>query len=828
VYAGKPLKSDTVYVWHVVVWNADGRPHGSAIALFRTALLRPEEWTAKWIGTGPAREPRHPSGFFKSVTEVAEIGAEPIAHDGRSVLLRRTIELRRQVRSATAFVSGLGLYELTINGRRVDDRVLSPAKTNYRKQVIYDALDVARLLKTGRNALGIHLGNGWFNPYPRWWQEYRMQWFGAKRALLQLRVVYEDGSEETFVTDERWKTAPGPVLASCIYDGETYDAREEIADWDEPTFDNSAWAPANVVEAPGGRLIAEPMPPISAHEHRNPVAEKRPAPGVRIFDMGQNFAGWARVHVKGERGARLRLRFAEDVNADGSLDVTSNEGAQATATYVLRGGGEAYEPRFTYMGFRYVEATVETGTADVTSVTGRVVHTANRPAGGFSCENDLVEKIHRAAVWSLRSNMMGFPTDCPQRDERLGWLGDVQVTADMTMLNYDASRYLAHWLSTIRENQDPRTGDIPIISPRPYIRDDGVEWSSTFILLAWGHYVTYGDARVLAENYDAMKRYLAFLERISKDRIAPMGWIGDWGSQVKGWKEGEPASVPTAFYFADALLVSRIATVLGRAEEARSYAALAEEIRAAYNAKYFRPATRTYEDGSQMANGFPLFLGLVPEEHRAAVLESVITDIAANGTHLTCGVLGTRYVIEALTANGRADVAWAIVTQTTPPCWADMVAKYTTLCEFWTLKQSKNHVMMGGIDAWFYRALAGIRLDEAHPAYRAFTIKPFLPPGLDHAGARVVTARGVVASAWRREGGRLALEVKVPFNTTATVYVPAGMSDIVTETNSAPGTPQSAHSPPPMARFLRWEGGTAIYRVPSGTYRFETTRRGSP
>lgn len=656
-----------------------------------------------------------------------------------------------------------------------------------------------------------------------------MQWFGAKRALLQLHVVYEDGSEETFVTDERWKTAPGPVLASCIYDGETYDAREEIAGWDEPSFDDSAWAKANVVEAPGGRLIAEPMPSIRVAESRYAATRKQTAPGVHVYDMGQNFAGWVAVDVRGERGARLRLRFAEDVLADGSLDVTSNEGAHATATYVLKGRRrESYEPRFTYMGFRYVEATVETGTADVTSVMGRVVHTENRPAGEFRCGNDLVEKIHRAAVWSLRSNMMGFPTDCPQRDERLGWLGDVQVTADMTMLNYDAARYLAHWLSTIRENQDPRTGDIPIISPRPYIRDDGVEWSSTFILLAWGHYVTYGDARVLAENYDAMKRYLAFLERISKDRIAPMGWIGDWGSQVKGWKEGEPASVPTAFHFADATLVSKIATFLGRADDARAFAALAEEIRKAYNAKFFRPATRTYEDGSQMANGFPLFLGLVPGEHRAAVLESVVKDIAANGTHLTCGVLGTRYVIEALTANGRADVAWAIVTQTTPPCWADMVARYTTLCEFWTLKQSKNHVMMGGIDAWFYRALAGIRLDEAHPAYRAFTIKPYLAPGLQRASARIDTVRGAISSSWERRGGHVVLDVEVPFNTTATVHVPASMSDTVTETGASPTTLRVTPPVPPTARFLRWEGGHAIFRIPSGRYTFETSRRGSP
>lgn len=821
-YEGKPLRSDATYFWTVTIWDAEGREAASPIASFRTALLRPEDWKAKWIGAGPEREPRHPSGFFKSVTQVAEIGAEPVAHDGRSLLLRRAIDLGREVRSATAFVAGLGLYELSINGRRVGDRVLAPAKTNYRKQVLYDTYDVTALLRQGRNALGIHLGNGWFNPYPRWWQDYRMQWFGAKRAILQLDVVYADGGTEVFGTDESWRSAPGPVLASCIYDGESYDATEERSGWAEPSFDDAAWAAARAVEAPGGKLVSHVMPPIRVVERRSPRAVTQPRPGVRVYDLGQNFAGWVRVPVTGRRGTKLRLRFGEDIQADGLLDPTSNEGATATATYILKGGDpEVYEPRFTYFGFRYVEATAEGEAPEIGAVEGCVVHSANRPTGELRCGNDLVERIHRAAVWSQRSNMMGYPTDCPQRDERLGWLGDVQVTADEAMLNFDVALFFAHWLSTIRENQDAASGDIPIISPRPYLKDDGVEWSSTFILLAWGHYVHYGDARVLAESYEAMKRYVRYLDGIARDGIVPMGWIGDWGSLVKGWKEGEPESVPTAFYYLDAVTLAKIASVLGRPADAHAFTALAAKVRAAYNRKYFHPATSNYNDGSQMANGFPLYLGLVEEEHRAAVLENVVKDIAANGTHLTTGVLGTRYMIEALSQHGRSDVAWRLATQTTSPCWADMVARYTTLCEFWTLKQSKNHVMMGSIDAWFYGTLAGIRLDESKPAYREFTIRPYIPEGLTRTAARIDTLRGTISSSWERTGGRhVTLEVVIPFNTAATVHVPASMSDTVTETGGGAAVPAAE-----VVRFLRYEDGYAVFRVPSGRYRFETSRK---
>ena len=378
--------------------------------------------------------------------------------------------------------------------------------------------------------------------------------------------------------------------------------------------------------------------------------------------------------------------------------------------------------------------------------------------------------------------MIGYPMDCPQRDERLGWFGDAQVTAEEAMFNFDMALFYKNWISGIRENQDAKTGDIPIISPRPYIWDEGVEWSSTFILMAWKNYVFYGDTTILSDNYDAMKRYMSFLDSISSNYILPMGWIGDWGSLVKGWKEGQPESVPTAFYYFNAITLEKIAQVLDYPSDAGHFAQLASAIRGIYNKKYFNDSTENYNDGSQMANAFPLYLGLVLENHQQGVLKNLIDDIVeTNNTHLTTGVLGTKYMIDALTMNDRPDIAWKLATQTTYPSWYEMMKKYTTVCEFWTLKQSKNHVMMGSIDAWFYKTLAGIQPQEDHPAFKEFTIKPYIPEGLDSAKARTTTIRGTIVSSWKKSDGKLRLDVTVPFNTSALIYIPAGEKDLVLE-----------------------------------------------
>jgi alpha-L-rhamnosidase len=809
------LIPNTCYFWKVILWDSEGASHESKISIFETAFLSEKEWKASWIGKGPSHEPLPPQGFYKDRKEQA--ANDTIVHDGNSLLLRHEADIPKKITTARAYITGLGFYEFFINGKRVGDHVLAPAKTPYHQQILYDTYDVTDLVHQGKNAFGIHLGNGWYNPYKKWWNDYRMQWFGSKKAVAQILVNYTDGTSDWITTDNTWTWAPGPVTYNCVYDGEVYDANLDHQGWTKPGYADPAWQPVTVFDKPKARLVSHRMPAIKVHECFTPTEIKTAKPGVKVYDMGQNASGWVRIQAKGQKNTVLKLRFAEDINPDGTIDVTSNENANATATYIMKGDSvETYETHFSYFGFNYVEISSVNGPYEITDVQGRAVYTDNQPAGTFECDNTLVNKIHRATVWSQKSNMLGYPMDCPQRDERLGWFGDAQVTAEEAMCNFNMALFYNNWLNGIKDNQDEKTGDIPVISPRPYIRDDGIEWSSTYLIMLWQQYTWYGDQRILQRHYDAMKRYMAFLQHISKDFILPMGWIGDWGSMVKGWKEGEPKSVPTAFYFLNASVMSDVARVLGNKSDEAYFGNLATNIKNKYNQTYLDVNKASYNDGSQMANAFPLYLGIVPDSLKTRVLKNLVTDIVVNqNSHLTTGVLGTKYMPEALARMGRADVAWKIINQKTSPSWSNMMDKYTTVCEFWTLKQSKNHVMMGSIDAWFYKYMAGIQLDENHPAFSSFVIKPALLENLGSAKASVETIRGTISSQWEIHSGTLTLKLKIPFNTTATVYIPCNENQEIT----SDGKPLK---PVGGIENMGHKDGAQIVKIHSGNYSFTT------
>ncbi len=813
-YAGKDLESNQKYFWKVVILDGSGKVHESPVSGFETAILHEAEWKASWIGNGPETEPIPEKGFYGNRKEQAGM-KDSITHIGNSLLLRNEVNLSKKISSAKAFVTGLGYYEFFINGQRVGDHVLSPAKTPYHKYILYDTFDVTSLLTEGKNAFGIHLGNGWYNPYKKWWNQYRMQWFGSKKAIAQIHITYTDGSTQIITTDKDWKWADGPVTYSCVYDGEVHDANLEQHGWNAINFNDSNWKVVTVCAPLKARLVSQRMPAIKVNETFLPKEVKVSVAGMKVFDMGRNFSGWVSIKAKGNKNTRLKIRFAEDIKSDGTIDATSNENAKATAEYIMKGiGEEVYEPSFTFFGFRYVELTSENGPFELLDIKGKVVYSANQQAGNFLCDNPLVNKIHKATVWSQKSNMMGYPMDCPQRDERLGWLGDAQVTAEEAMFNFNMALFYENWLYGIRENQDEKTGDLPIISPQPYMPDQGIEWSSTYFTLLWQYYTTYGDKRILQKHYPAMKRYMAFLDSISKDLILPMGWIGDWGSMVKGWKEGQPESVPTAFYYWNARIMANVAEVLGNSTDQEHFRKLSADIREKYNKTYLNNKTGNYNDGSQMANAFPLYLGIVPEEMKRKVLDNLVKDIVVNNaTHLTTGVLGTKYMPEALAQNGRADVAWGIINQKTSPSWNEMMKKYTTVCEFWTLKQSKNHVMMGSIDAWFYNYIAGIQLDEKNPAFASFQVKPLLMDSLGQGKAEIETIRGKVISNWERHPGLFILNVEVPFNTTAIVYLPGNENDEVKEGKSTLENLEGIES-------LGYKDGAHVLKVHSGNYQF--------
>lgn len=806
-YAGRPLRSGDRCFWKVRIWDAAGQPSAwSDLARWEMALLSQRDWLADWIGAGPPSEPRGPAGFFKSTNEWN--APHPIPHDGRSVLLRKEFMLPKLIRRARVHVTGLGYYELFCNGQKVGPNVLAPAKSNYRQWVLYDTFDLAPHLRPGTNVLGISLGNGWFNPYPKWWQPYRMQWFGAKRARLQLHLEYTDGDAQVIGSDETWQTAPGPVLDACIYDGEVYDAREERPDWNRVGADGKGWRPATRMESPGGVMVSHHMPPIQVVEHLAPVARSHPKPGVWVFDFGQNFAGWARLRTTAPRGTRIQLRYAEDAHPDGSLDVTSNERALGTDTYIARGGeAETYEPRFTFHGFRYVEVTGLPEPPALSDLLGCVVHTACRATGSFTTDHDLINRIHRATVWSQRGNLMGYPMDCPQRDERLGWFGDAMVSMEQAMFNFDMPLFLGHWLEGIRRNQNPTNGDISIISPRPYLPEEpDPTWSSAFIVMTWDYYSHYGDRRFLAAQYDAMKRYVDYLGTQASHHILPKYWIGDWGTIVKGWQEGQPVSVNTGFYYLNATIVAKAAAALGKTADARRYRRLAANIGAAYQRAFLDPASRSYDDGTQFSNAFSLWLGLVRPPDQPIVLRHILNDLARHDGHFNVGVLGAKYLLDALTESHRPDVAFALATQTGYPSWAHMLeGGRTTLSEFWDLRGSHNHVMMGSVDGWFYRVLAGIRADESAPGFAHFYVQPFFPPALSHVRASVQTVRGEIAVTWERRNDAIHLAVRIPGNSRATITLPRT-------------TPETILSHPPLR--ARPAGNQATFSAGSGDYQF--------
>ncbi|MCP5062424.1 MAG: family 78 glycoside hydrolase catalytic domain, partial [Ignavibacteriae bacterium] len=781
-YEGKNLKSNTQYFWRVQIWDKDHLIYESELTNFWTAILDSTLWQADWIGAGLQEEYFPEQGFFQNVKEQYKL-SDTVNHEGQSLLLRNEFICSDSIKNARVFVTGVGFYELYLNGNRIGEHLLAPAKTNYRKEILYDTYDVTEVLNEGNNAVGIHLGNGWFNPYKKWWRPYRMQWFGAKRAYFQLHVEYQNGRKEIITSNNKWKEALGPVLYNCIYDGEVYDANKEINNWTSVNFNNSSWTNVNIVESPGGKLTSQTMPSIKITQTLNPVMKTEPAQNTVVYDMGQNFTGWVRITVNGEKGSKLQLQFAEDIMEDGSINTTSNEHAKANVLYILKGGGsETYEPRFTYFGFRYVEVTCSGKMPSIENILGLVVNTAVQNTGEFNCGNETINKIHRATVWSQRSNMVGYPMDCPQRDERLGWFGDVQVTIDEAMFNFNMPQFYMNWLSGIKSNQNKINGDIPIISPRPYIWDEGVEWSSTYIILVWKFYKYFGDKKILLEHYSSIKRYMEFLNSISNNYIIKKGWIGDWGSLVEDWKEGEPESIPTAYYYWNSEILSKIANVLGKNEDELFFLKLSKSVRNEYNKKFYNPEKKIYNDGSQMANAFPLYLGLVPENDKKFVLKNLVNDIVINNKgHLTTGVLGSKYMIDVLSREGRQDIAYLLATQTGYPSWSDMVEKYTTMCEFWTLKQSHNHVMTGSIDAFFFNTLAGINIEEDHPGCKQIVIKPYTPENLTYVNASVETINGKVNSSWKRTNKGLVYNITIPTNVTAEIELQSTSSSRIFE-----------------------------------------------
>ena len=776
VYEGETLTSGEVCWWKVRVWDVDDTPGPwSEAATFSMGLLETGDWQGKWIAA---------------------------AKEISSPLLRKEIELDKKVKKANVYISGLGYYELYINGERVGDHVLDPGTTYYNNdepielgaRVLYATYEVSAHLQAGANALGVMLGHGWYSaeadipPSPI----HREPYGDRPRLILQIDVEFVDGAREHIASDDTWKVAGGPITYNDYCHGETYDARLEKPGWDKPGYDDSAWEQASLAEAPGGVMTAQALPPIRVMKTLKPVRILRPKEGTYVFDFGQHFCGWCRLRLQGPGGAQVRLKHGACVYDDGTLDARSNlfdQGrtdhvARQTDTYILKGEGtEVWEPRFTLHGFRYVEIEGYPGEPGPDSLEGRVVYSSVDTTGSFTCSNALINQIHHNICWTFTSSMQGFPQDAADRAERVGWLGD--PIAEDYIFNFDTAGFWTKWADDLKDAQKP-DGDIPVVCPLHWRRTHDAfrtmpVWKSTYPLVVWYVYEFYDDERILATHYDGMVKLVEFLRTKSTDHIISEGLGDHMEPQTDGTTSHRPLHTPpaltsTAYYYFDAWLVALAAKILGKSGDARDYGKLAAEIKEAFNREFLHRDTHQYASGSQTANALPLALDMVPEDRVQAVVKNLLDDIATrhNG-HLSTGLIGTNALALALPRYGAADVLYGIATRTSFPSWGYQIERgATTLWETWDgnpeEKLSYNMKIFGSIDKFFYKDLAGIR--PAAPGFRRMVIKPCVVGDLTYVRASTHTVRGLVAVEWKRGDAALDMSVTIPVNSRAELNVP--------------------------------------------------------
>ena len=775
-YTGPALHAQTAYYWQSQVW-ANAGPSGSwsGVAHFTTGLPQ-ADWTAKWIAAG--------------------LDAQG-TKDAPLPVFRAEFKPRGPIKSALLFVTGLGQYEIHINGANVTKTVMNPGWMNYRKSVPYDTYQVAGLLHPGRNVFSMLLGNGMYNveEKPGRYTKFAAS-FGRPKARLQMQLQYQDGSSERFISDGSWKTHAGPISFSSIFGGEDHDERSLPVDWEKPSFAATGWVAATEVQGPGGVMVDEAPSPMVVAEVYPPRSVSTPRPGVTVYDLGETMSGWPELTVRGDAGARVTLLPGELLAKDGTV---SQRSTNATAEdpvlyrYTLRGDGqETWHPRFSYHSFRYVQVTVEAASTGgdlprVITVAGDFVHARVAQVGEFHSSDDLFNRIHRLIDRSVLSNLASIVTDCPSR-EKLGWLEQTYLNAGTLMWNYDVFALYEVMSANIADAQ-LSDGMVPSIAPEyvTFVDSDGKntafrdspEWGSAVILSPWALYRHTGDTRLLAANYSNMQHYADYLQSQEKDGLLNFG-LGDWydiGPAAPGPSQlTSKAVTATGVYYEDLSVLARIAHLLGKNADEDAYRRQAMQLQKTFNAKFFHPDTDQYDRGSQTANALPLALGLVPAGHEAEVMKHLVTDIHQHGDHVTSGDIGFHYVVRALTEGGRSDVLEAMFSKTDAPSYGYQLARgATTLTEAWdaNVESSQNHFMLGHGEEWFYRGLAGLSFDMSRGAENAITFNPSLLPGVGSASASYRSVLGPIRIAWHHRNGLADLQVTVPPGAQAHLVLPS-------------------------------------------------------
>jgi len=766
-YCGKTLPPFTKYYWRVVLWDKDGKPSHTATSKFEMGMINPSNWQGTWISDGKGMKAKAAPYF------------------------RKVFQNTKHIVSARAYISAAGLYELYINGQKIGDHRLDPMYTRFDRRTLYVTYDVTNQLQNGKNAIGVLLGNGWYNfqSIGVWGFEHA-GWRNRPAFCLDLRITYSDGTTQVITSDKSWKTSLSPVIYNSIYTGEHYDARLEQPGWDTPDFDDSKWQGVTSRQAPAQNIAAEAMQPIRNVEKIEPVSLKKMNDSTYIFDLGRNIAGVTQVTLNGDSNTIVHVIHAEKLYPDGYPDqsnvdyfldtATRSFDPYATDIYKLNGKGpETFMPHFNYKGFQYVEVRSNKAIKlSKESLTAWFMHSDVKQIGHIHTSSELINKLYAATNASYLSNLFGYPTDCPQR-EKNGWTGDAHIASETGLYNFDGITIYEKWLADHRDEQQPN-GVLPSIIPSDgwgYSWGNGPDWTSTIAIIPWNVYLFYGDSKILSDNYLNIKRYVNHIQELYPTGLTNWG-LGDW-APVKSKTPVELTS--SIYYYTDVNILAKTAKLLGKTSDAVTYSALATQIKNAINAKYLNSNTGQYANGYQTEQAVPLYWGIVPESLRKKAAAILAASVAANNYHLDVGILGAKAILSALSDNGQAETAYKLASQDTFPSWGWWIANgATTLYENWDINLKRdlslNHIMFGEISAWMFKALGGIKTDEMQPGFKNILIQPQFVSGLADLESSHVSPYGLIVSSWKREGSEISYHLKIPAGCTASVTFPPDKS----------------------------------------------------
>lgn len=768
-YDGEPLEAFTKYYWGVKITgekNSSGPL--SEIASFETGLMD-EQWKGSWI------------------TDVEDVELKPAPY------FRKEVKIKKEVEKATTYITAAGFFELHINGEKIGNNRLDPTYTRFDKRNLYVTHDVtSQFQETDEIALGVILGNGWYNHQSTAvWNFHEAEWRNRPRFLMNLKIRYKDGTSEDIVTDSSWKTSLGPVTFNSIYTAEHYDANLENPGWNTPGFEGSEWENAIETHAPSENIVAQSLHPVKNTEEIKPVDVQKISDTKYIFDLGRNISGVSKIKLKGEPNTRLKITHAEQLDSTGAIDMsnidvhyrpTDDSDPFQTDIFTLSGDGEeTFMPKFNYKGFQFVE--VESNKPidlDKENLTGIFMHTDVPKVGKIKSSNEIVDKIWKATNASYLSNLFGYPTDCPQR-EKNGWTGDAHIAIETGLYNYDGITIYEKWMDDHRDEQQPN-GVLPSIIPTwgwGYDWGNGPDWTSTIAIIPWELYQFYGDTRALEENYDNIKLYVDHITEISPSGLTDWG-LGDW---VPVDDETPVELTSSIYYFVDVQILSKTAKLFGKEEDHKKYKDLAEKIKNAINEKYLNSETGVYGSGYQTELSAPLYWGIVPENQKKSVAKSLAEKVRKDEKHINVGLLGSKTILNALSENGYADLAYEVASQEKYPSWGWWIKNgATTLLENWDIQAdsdlSRNHIMFGEIGAWYFKALGGIFPDPENPGFKNVLLKPNFVKGLQHFEAKHTSPYGEISSSWKRKKDKIEYKISIPSNSTGTLQLKAQMIKI--------------------------------------------------